>query len=67
MDARIVFILNFLIAVLWAVSLTYSLLKLQKSDANATARAVWAAVIVFAPFLGAIVFLLVTGARKARA
>jgi hypothetical protein len=58
------YIINYIIVIPWVVSLMYCLFKLRKLDVNPTARAVWAAVILFFPYLGAIAFLFITGGQK---
>lgn len=49
MEITTVYAMNYLIALVWAFSITYGLIKLRRLEINSTAQAVWGAVILFFP------------------
>lgn len=65
MEFNFVYALNYIIAIVWVISVAYSLLKLRSLGINPTAQAVWSAIILFLPIIGVLAFLLVTGKQRA--
>jgi uncharacterized membrane protein YhaH (DUF805 family) len=58
--ARFVFVLlNMALVSVWIILAVLSLVQLRRQNLNETARAIWAALIVVVPFLGAIAFFIV--------
>ena len=55
----LVMLLNLSLFIVWLVAAIYALFKLRKADLPEAARAIWAAVIVLIPILGALAFLIV--------
>lgn len=49
----------------WVALALYALLRLRRAPLPATAQAIWAAVIVLVPLLGALAFLLAGPGRRA--
>jgi len=64
MEATYVYAMNYLVALIWVLSVAYSLLKLRRLEIQPTAQAVWRAVILFFPIAGVLAFLLVNGKRR---
>lgn len=64
MEVNYVYAMNYLIALVWALSITYGLIILRRLEINPTAQAVWGAVILFFPIVGVLAFLLVTGKKE---
>ena len=65
MEFNLVYALNYFIAIVWIISIAYSLLKLRSLEINPTAKAIWGAMILFFPMVGVVAFLLVTGKQQA--
>jgi len=65
MEINSVYMINYIIAIAWVLSVAYSLIKLRSMEMNSTARAVWGAIIAFIPILGVIVFLLALKKQEA--
>jgi hypothetical protein len=65
MDFNYVYALNYIIAIAWVLSIVYSLVKLRKMEMDPTSRAIWGAVIVLVPFIGAIAFLITMRGQEA--
>lgn len=65
MQIGLVYALNYALVIAWGISVAYSLIKLRNMAMNSTARAIWVAVIVIAPFIGALAFLVVSGKPQA--
>lgn len=61
MEFNFVYALNYIVAIVWVLSISYSLIKLRNLEINPTAQALWGAVILLFPFVGVIAFLLVNG------
>ena len=61
-----VLLVNFLLLVGWLGFDVLALLRLRYQEMPPTARALWAAVIVFAPYLGALAFFIqsLDGSRR---
>lgn len=61
MENNLAYILNYIFFIVWLLSVVYALSRLRKTTANANVVAIWAAVILFLPFIGVAAFLLVAG------
>jgi len=61
MEFNSVYGLNYIIAIVWVLSIAYSLIKLRNLAINPTAQALWGVVILLFPFVGVIAFLLANG------
>ena len=55
---------NYILAAVWLGSVLLCLIWLRRSPAIGAERALWAAVILLVPFLGALAYLLVGRTRK---
>jgi hypothetical protein len=65
MEYNFVYVLNYVFAIAWVLSMAYALIKLRNMEMNSTARAVWVAILVLVPFIGVIAFLLTTNRQEA--
>jgi hypothetical protein len=61
MEFNFVYALNYIIAIVWVLSIAYSLIKLRNLEINPTAQALWGVIILLIPFVGVIAFLLTKG------
>ena len=60
----LVILLNLLPFIVWPVASIYALFKLRRAHLPEVARAIWAAVIVLIPILGALAFLIVRPGKQ---
>ncbi|GIK10964.1 MAG TPA: PLDc N-terminal domain-containing protein [Anaerolineales bacterium] len=65
MEYNLAYALNYAFFGIWGISVIYALIKLRKMPFASNVTALWAAVILFIPFIGAASFLLMTGKRHA--
>lgn len=65
MEYNFAYVLNYTFFGVWGVSLIYALIKLRKMAFESNVTAIWTAVILFIPFIGAAAFLLMAGKRRA--
>jgi hypothetical protein len=56
---------NFLLVGGWLLAVVYTLLHLRRQELDDTARAIWVAIILLIPVIGALAYLIVQPGRRA--
>ncbi len=64
MDITVAAMFNYIVVILWFLSIIFSMWKLRNIPANETSKAIWAGIILLVPFLGAAAFLFISNAKQ---